>query len=109
MKIINRTLYFCLPIVMMPCINGFELVDRVLHTDSQIPVLFMSGEALGAYRGFKCVRKPILPAELVKLVDQALTVYAPSERAPDFTAGRKRSVSSNGRNQPPSVLSGRSS
>jgi CheY-like chemotaxis protein len=67
--------------VIMPRTKGFELADRVLSMDSQIPILFMSGQAWGAYRGLKCVTKPILPAELVGLVDQALKVYTLSDRA----------------------------
>jgi CheY-like chemotaxis protein len=73
--------------VMMPRMNGFELADRVLSMDPQIPVLFMSGQEWGAYRGLKCVTKPIAPAELVELVDQALKVYTLPDRAVGFTAG----------------------
>lgn len=58
--------------VMMPNMNGLELADRVLGLDSQLPVLFMSGDAWGADRGFGCVVKPFKSAELVARVRQVL-------------------------------------
>jgi DNA-binding response OmpR family regulator len=62
--------------VMMPNMNGLELADRVLGLDSQLPVLFMSGDAWGADRGFGCVVKPFKSAELVARVRQVLDAKA---------------------------------
>lgn len=42
--------------VRMPNMNGFDLADRVLELDSELPVLFMSGDASNASRGLGCVR-----------------------------------------------------
>ena len=67
--------------VVMPNINGIELADRVLEMDSQLPVLFMSGDAWGAYRGLECVAKPFRPAELVERVSRVLNANADSVRA----------------------------
>lgn len=58
--------------VMMPNMNGLELADCVLGIDAQLPVLFMSGDAWGAYRGLECVAKPFLAAELVEMVSRVL-------------------------------------
>jgi DNA-binding response OmpR family regulator len=63
--------------VMMPNMNGLELADRVLRLDSKLPVLFMSGDALGVDRGFGCVVKPFKSAELVARVNQVLHAKAP--------------------------------
>jgi DNA-binding response OmpR family regulator len=67
--------------VMMPNINGLELADRVLEMDSQLPVLFMSGNAWGAYRGLECVAKPFRSAELVARVSHMLKAKARAETA----------------------------
>jgi two-component system cell cycle sensor histidine kinase/response regulator CckA len=64
--------------VMMPNMNGLELADRVLGLDSQLPVLFMSGDAWGADRGFGCVVKPFKSVELVARVNQVLHAKASS-------------------------------
>jgi len=58
--------------VMMPKMNGLDLADRVLGLDSQLPVLFMSGDTWSADRGFGCVAKPFRPAELVERVSRVL-------------------------------------
>jgi two-component system, cell cycle sensor histidine kinase and response regulator CckA len=58
--------------VMMPKINGFALADRLLGMESQLPVLFMSAEAWGTYRGLNCIAKPFGSAELVEMAGQAL-------------------------------------
>jgi DNA-binding response OmpR family regulator len=65
--------------VTMPNINGLELADRVLEIDSQLPVLLMSGDARGAYRGLECVAKPFRSAELVARVSYMLKAKARSE------------------------------
>jgi two-component system, cell cycle sensor histidine kinase and response regulator CckA len=67
--------------VMMPNIDGLELVDRVLGMDSQLPVLFMSGDTWVAYRGLECIAKPFRSAELVASVSRVLKVNAGSETA----------------------------
>jgi len=51
--------------VRMPNMNGFDLADRVLELDSELPVLFMSGEAWNASRGLGCVAKPFTASELL--------------------------------------------
>ena len=67
--------------VMMPKVNGLELADRVLGIDAQLPVLFMSGDAWGAYRGLECVAKPFRSAELVERVSRVLNANTRLERA----------------------------
>jgi DNA-binding response OmpR family regulator len=58
--------------VRMPNINGFELADRVLDIDSQLPVLFMSGGAGSNYRGLECIAKPFRSAELLDRISRVL-------------------------------------
>jgi CheY-like chemotaxis protein len=62
--------------VRMPKMNGFELADRVLQLDSQLPVLFMSGDAWRADRGFGYITKPFNRVELVARVHHALDAKA---------------------------------
>jgi CheY-like chemotaxis protein len=64
--------------VRMPNMNGIDLADRVLELDSQLPVLFMSGEAWNVSRGLGCVAKPFDSVELVTRVSQV--VSAPGKR-----------------------------
>ncbi len=59
--------------VRMPKMNGFDLADRVLGIDSQLPVLLMSGDAWGSHRGLECIAKPFPPAELLERVKRALS------------------------------------
>jgi DNA-binding response OmpR family regulator len=59
--------------VMMPNMNGLELVDRVLGIDSQLPVVFMSGDPWGAHRGLECIAKPFPPGELLEGVKRTLS------------------------------------
>jgi CheY-like chemotaxis protein len=54
--------------VRMPNMNGFDLADRVLELDSELPVLFMSGNSWNANRGLGCVVKPFTAVELVSKV-----------------------------------------
>jgi CheY-like chemotaxis protein len=67
--------------VVMPKINGFELADRVLGADSQLPVLFMSGDAGCDYRGLECISKPFRPNELIETVTRVLSANAHSQKA----------------------------
>ena len=67
--------------VTMPNIDGLQLADRVLEMDSQLPVLFMSGDAGNADRGFGCVAKPFLSAELLERVNQVLNAKTHSARS----------------------------
>ena len=61
--------------VGMPNMNGFQLADRVLQIDTQLPVLFMSGRYAGiVFRGLECIAKPFQPAELVEKVKWALNM-----------------------------------
>jgi CheY-like chemotaxis protein len=66
--------------VMMPNMNGLELADRILGLDSQLPVLFMSGDTWAADRGFGCVAKPFPAAELIGRVSRMLNTNTHSER-----------------------------
>jgi DNA-binding response OmpR family regulator len=56
----------------MPNMNGLDLADRVLQSDSQLPVLFMSGDEQTTHRCCGCLAKPFRPTELVGRVGQAL-------------------------------------
>ena len=67
--------------VVMPNINGFELADRVLRMDSQLPVLLMSGDDWAAYRGFECLAKPFRSSELLDKVSRAVHADTHAERA----------------------------
>ena len=58
--------------VTMPRMNGFDLADHVLESDSQVPVVFISGDALNADRGFGCMAKPFTPDELIDRVYEVL-------------------------------------
>jgi two-component system cell cycle sensor histidine kinase/response regulator CckA len=64
--------------VLMPNIGGVELADRVLEMNSQLPVLFMSGDAWSAYRGLECIAKPFRPDELIVMVGRALSAKTQS-------------------------------
>jgi CheY-like chemotaxis protein len=65
--------------VAMPNIDGHELADRVLRMDSQLPVLFMSGDAWGSYRGLECISKPFRSTELVERISRVLSANTHSE------------------------------
>jgi CheY-like chemotaxis protein len=67
--------------VTMPGMNGFELADRVLTMDSQLPVLFMTGSAWHPYRGFECIAKPFRSAQLIETVNRVLNANTKPERA----------------------------
>ena len=58
--------------VTMPRMNGFDLADHVLESDSQVPVVFISGNVPNADRGFGCIAKPFKPDELISKVHQVL-------------------------------------
>ena len=58
--------------VAMPNMNGPDLADRVLELDGKLPVLFMSGTAGDADRGWGCVKKPFMGSELLSKVGAAL-------------------------------------
>jgi CheY-like chemotaxis protein len=58
--------------VRMPNMNGIDLADRVWELDSQLPVLFMSGDTRNASRGLGCLRKPFNSVELVNRVKQVV-------------------------------------
>jgi len=74
--------------VEMPNLGGLELADRVLKIDSNLPVIFMSGEASKVRRGLECVSKPFHPAELVERVSRALkAIERPEVTAPFCSPG----------------------
>ena len=58
--------------VGMPRMNGFDLADHVLESNSQIPVVFTSGTMPDADRGFGCIPKPFKPDELIGRVNEVL-------------------------------------
>jgi CheY-like chemotaxis protein len=65
--------------VMMPNMNGIELADRVLGMDSQLPFLFMSGDAGYDCRGLECLAKPFQYVELIEAVRRVLNANGPAE------------------------------
>ncbi len=67
--------------ITMPNMDGLELASRILGIDSQLPVLVMSGEAIGDDRGLESIAKPFRPAELIEKVGRALHARAKRERA----------------------------
>jgi CheY-like chemotaxis protein len=83
----QSTIVLLITDVMMPNINGFELADRLLGMDSQLPVLFMSVEAWGTYRGLECITKPFGPDELVEIVGQALNSNTHSKKTVALGSG----------------------
>jgi DNA-binding response OmpR family regulator len=68
----QSTIVLLLTDVVMPKINGLELAGRVLRIDSQLPVLFMSGDASIADLGLECLAKPFRPGQLVEIVSRLL-------------------------------------
>jgi DNA-binding response OmpR family regulator len=66
--------------VMMPSMNGLELARRVLRIDSQLPVLFMSGDPDCAFRGLECLAKPFRSVELLERLNGLLSGNSRSER-----------------------------
>ena len=66
--------------VAMPTMTGFELADRILAIDPQLPVLFMSGDLWSGYRGLKCVAKPFIASELVEQIDRLLNAKRQAEK-----------------------------
>jgi CheY-like chemotaxis protein len=68
----QRKIVLLLTDVSMPNMNGFELADRVLELEPDLPVLFMSGNAWNADRGLGCVSKPFTAPELLSKVSEGL-------------------------------------
>jgi two-component system, cell cycle sensor histidine kinase and response regulator CckA len=66
--------------VVMPKINGFDLADRVLGMDSELPVILMSGDAGCDHRNLKCLAKPFRPSELIETVSRMLSANAHSRK-----------------------------
>jgi CheY-like chemotaxis protein len=58
--------------VAMPNMNGLDLADRVLELNAKLPILFMSGSAYYADRGFGCVAKPFRGVDLLARVGAVL-------------------------------------
>jgi CheY-like chemotaxis protein len=58
--------------VMMPRMNGVDLVDRVLQIDSHLPVLFMSGDPPRLNLRSVCLEKPFNSADLVDTIAEVL-------------------------------------
>jgi two-component system cell cycle sensor histidine kinase/response regulator CckA len=82
--------------VTMPKMNGFALADRVFEIDSQLSVLFMSGDAQNFRRGLGCVAKPFDRDELLSWVSRA--VSAPGkhgEKAARAASGRRSAITQN--------------
>lgn len=59
--------------VPMPNTNGLDRADRVLELDGNLPVLFMSGAANHADRGYGCGEKPFRGSELLARVGRAIS------------------------------------
>lgn len=68
----RSTVALLLTDVSMPNMSGIELADRVLELEPNLPVLFMSGNAWNADRGFGCVSKPFTAPELLSKVSEGL-------------------------------------
>lgn len=66
--------------VTMPNIGGLELADRIRGMDSQLPVLFMSGDTSSAYLGLEFIEKPFRAADLIETVARVLHAKAQSQR-----------------------------
>jgi CheY-like chemotaxis protein len=66
----------------MPNMNGFDLADRVLELDAQLPVLFMSGDARNSNRGLGCIAKPFTAVELISRVQRSARSFACRVAAP---------------------------
>jgi CheY-like chemotaxis protein len=58
--------------VAMPNMDGLDLADRVLELDGKLPILFMSGSAHHADRGFGCMAKPFRGTDLLARVGAVL-------------------------------------
>ena len=58
--------------VVMPIMNGLDLAARVLEINAKLPILFMSGSAHPADRGFGCITKPFRGIDLVDKVSAVL-------------------------------------
>src|SRR6185295_12525995 len=56
----------------MPNMNGLDLADRILELNGTLPILFMSGGAHHADRGFGCMAKPFRGADLLARVGAVL-------------------------------------
>jgi DNA-binding response OmpR family regulator len=67
--------------VRRPRMNGFELADRVLETESRLRILSLSGDPWRVYRGLECVAKPFRSAELIERVGRVLNPKMYSEGA----------------------------
>lgn len=66
--------------VTMPNIGGLELANCVRGMNSQIPVLFMSGDVSSAYLGAQLIEKPFRPADLIETVDRVLHANASAQK-----------------------------
>jgi CheY-like chemotaxis protein len=58
--------------VTMPMMGGFDLANRLLQLDSQLAVLFMSGDARTVTGGSRCIAKPFKSVELIGRATQCL-------------------------------------
>jgi CheY-like chemotaxis protein len=56
----------------MPKMNGLDLAKRILRTDSDLPVVFMSGSGRSPGRDLEYIAKPFRSAELVEKIGRAL-------------------------------------
>jgi two-component system OmpR family response regulator len=69
----NRTaIALLLTDVVMPGMNGIELVNHVRAVDGALPVLFMSGSHFPTDRGDPCLPKPFNCSELLASVQKVL-------------------------------------
>lgn len=68
----QSTIGMLLTDVMMPEMNGVDLADHILQLDSDLPILFMSGDTPRLRLRFECLTKPFNSADLVGRVTQVL-------------------------------------
>jgi len=62
--------------VVMPGMNGVELVERIRAVDPTVPIIFMSGsvpENIKIPDGLPLIKKPFPPQALIQLVEQMLS------------------------------------
>jgi len=68
----RATLALLLTDLRMPNMNGADLADRVLQLDSKLPILLMTGDGLACPARYEYVAKPVVPAQLVRRIGEAL-------------------------------------
>jgi two-component system cell cycle sensor histidine kinase/response regulator CckA len=70
-------IFLVLTDVVMPVLTGLDMARRILETDSAMKILFMSGYSdmrleVEARHRFPFIRKPFLPADLLRKIREVL-------------------------------------